>query len=97
MPFLLDLLVMEQIPNQTCSETIPRKLSVVYKKQKFLMRRSCCTSLVFAEICIFSQNSLPADDFRTINETRYTCLINDETIDVWRQKLLEKNSSNSVK
>ncbi|OXB72100.1 UNVERIFIED_CONTAM: hypothetical protein H355_012400 [Colinus virginianus] len=48
-------------------------------------------------LCSEYENSLPADDFRTINETRYTCLINDETIDVWRQKLLEKNSSNSVK
>ncbi|KAJ7397165.1 hypothetical protein BTVI_137957 [Pitangus sulphuratus] len=48
-------------------------------------------------LCSKYENSLPADDFRTINETRYTCLINDETIDVWRQKLLEKNSSNSVK
>ncbi|XP_068869134.1 probable E3 ubiquitin-protein ligase HERC3 isoform X3 [Aphelocoma coerulescens] len=47
-------------------------------------------------LCSKYENSLPADDFRTINETRYTCLINDETIDVWRQKLLEKNSSNSV-
>uniref|UniRef100_A0A8B9NSE5 HECT-type E3 ubiquitin transferase n=1 Tax=Apteryx owenii TaxID=8824 RepID=A0A8B9NSE5_APTOW len=47
-------------------------------------------------LCSKYENSLPADDFRTINETRYTCLINDETLDVWRQKLLEKNSSNSV-
>ncbi|XP_025053063.1 probable E3 ubiquitin-protein ligase HERC3 isoform X4 [Alligator sinensis] len=45
---------------------------------------------------VLTKNSLPADDFRTINESHYTCLINDETIDVWRQNILEKNSSISV-
>lgn len=49
------------------------------------------------EICTFLQNSLPADDFRTINHSDHTCLINDNTIDMWRQKLSERNNSNSVK
>ncbi|XP_038255642.1 probable E3 ubiquitin-protein ligase HERC3 isoform X1 [Dermochelys coriacea] len=47
-------------------------------------------------LCSKSENSLPADDFRTINQLCYTCLINDETIAVWKQKLLEQNNSNSV-
>ncbi|KAL7982104.1 hypothetical protein Chor_001161 [Crotalus horridus] len=48
------------------------------------------------EICAFLQNSLPADDFRTVNQSDHTCLINDNTIDMWRQKLCERNNSNSV-
>ncbi|XP_074849715.1 putative E3 ubiquitin-protein ligase HERC3 isoform X8 [Carettochelys insculpta] len=47
-------------------------------------------------LCSNYENSLPADDFRTINPLHYTCLINDETIDIWKQKLLERNNSNSV-
>lgn len=45
----------------------------------------------------YLQNSLPADDFRVINRGSYTCSINDNTIDVWRQKLSERNNPNSVK
>ncbi|XP_026528408.1 probable E3 ubiquitin-protein ligase HERC3 [Notechis scutatus] len=48
-------------------------------------------------ICSEKENSLPADDFRTINHSNHTCLINDNTIDMWRQKLSERNNSNSVK
>ncbi|XP_070805290.1 probable E3 ubiquitin-protein ligase HERC3 [Pituophis catenifer annectens] len=47
-------------------------------------------------ICSGKENSLPADDFRTINHSDHTCLINDNTIDMWRQKLSERNNSNSV-
>ncbi|ETE65760.1 putative E3 ubiquitin-protein ligase HERC3, partial [Ophiophagus hannah] len=47
-------------------------------------------------ICSEKENSLPADDFRTINHSDHTCLINDNTIDMWRQKLSERNNSNSV-
>ncbi|KAM3831576.1 putative E3 ubiquitin-protein ligase HERC3 isoform 2-T3 [Vipera latastei] len=47
-------------------------------------------------ICSKKENSLPADDFRTINQSDHTCLINDKTIDMWRQKLCERNNSNSV-
>uniref|UniRef100_A0A670YWZ5 HECT and RLD domain containing E3 ubiquitin protein ligase 3 n=1 Tax=Pseudonaja textilis TaxID=8673 RepID=A0A670YWZ5_PSETE len=47
-------------------------------------------------ICSEKENSLPADDFRTINHSNHTCLINDNTIDMWRQKLSERNNSNSV-
>lgn len=43
------------------------------------------------------QNSVPADDFRAINQSDYTCSINDETIDVWRYKLSERSNPNSVK
>uniref|UniRef100_A0A0K8RUC2 Putative E3 ubiquitin-protein ligase HERC3 n=1 Tax=Crotalus horridus TaxID=35024 RepID=A0A0K8RUC2_CROHD len=47
-------------------------------------------------ICSEKENSLPADDFRTVNQSDHTCLINDNTIDMWRQKLCERNNSNSV-
>ncbi|XP_075785691.1 putative E3 ubiquitin-protein ligase HERC3 isoform X5 [Pelodiscus sinensis] len=47
-------------------------------------------------LCSKYENSLPADDFRTINPLHYTWLINDETIDIWKQKLLEQNNSNSI-
>ncbi|XP_070614113.1 probable E3 ubiquitin-protein ligase HERC3 isoform X1 [Erythrolamprus reginae] len=47
-------------------------------------------------ICSGKENSLPADDFRSVNHNDHTCLINDNTIDIWRQKLSEKNNSNSM-
>ncbi|KAB0345196.1 hypothetical protein FD754_022122, partial [Muntiacus muntjak] len=43
-----------------------------------------------------SDNSSPAVDFRTMNQAHYTSLINDETIAVWRQKLSEHSSANTI-
>ncbi|KAM4807528.1 putative E3 ubiquitin-protein ligase HERC3 [Rhinophrynus dorsalis] len=38
----------------------------------------------------------PADDFRSCSHSNYTSLINVETIDVWRQKVLENCNSNTM-
>lgn len=48
------------------------------------------------EFSFYLQNSLPADDFR-VNESNFTCSINDNMIDIWREKLSEKDNPNSVK
>ncbi|XP_054845554.1 probable E3 ubiquitin-protein ligase HERC3 isoform X1 [Eublepharis macularius] len=47
-------------------------------------------------LCSESKNSVPADDFRAVNQSDYTCSINDEMIDMWRHKLSEKSNPNSV-
>nr|KAF6431655.1 hypothetical protein HJG63_008161 [Rousettus aegyptiacus] len=47
-------------------------------------------------LCSKYENSSPAVDFRTVNQAHYTSLINDETIAVWRQKLSEHSSANTV-
>lgn len=67
------------------------------------VNKSCSEALpiplgeIRVETYLLFQNSQPADDFRAINQSDYTCLINDDTIDMWRQKLSEKNNPNSVK
>ncbi|KAM4834292.1 putative E3 ubiquitin-protein ligase HERC3 isoform 4-T4 [Thomomys bottae] len=47
-------------------------------------------------LCSKYESSSPAVDFRTMNQAHYTSLINDETIAVWRQKLLEHNNANTI-
>uniref|UniRef100_A0A8C5KTS3 Hect domain and RLD 3 n=1 Tax=Jaculus jaculus TaxID=51337 RepID=A0A8C5KTS3_JACJA len=47
-------------------------------------------------LCSKYENSSPAVDFRTVNQAQYTSLINDETLAVWRQKLSEHNSANTI-
>ncbi|XP_057620620.1 probable E3 ubiquitin-protein ligase HERC3 isoform X1 [Chionomys nivalis] len=47
-------------------------------------------------LCSTFENSSPAVDFRTVNQTHYTNLINDETIALWRQKLSEHNNANTI-
>nr|XP_021505907.1 probable E3 ubiquitin-protein ligase HERC3 isoform X4 [Meriones unguiculatus] len=47
-------------------------------------------------LCSTYENSSPAVDFRTVNQSHYTNLINDETIAVWRQKLSEHNNANTI-
>ncbi|XP_065763312.1 probable E3 ubiquitin-protein ligase HERC3 [Muntiacus reevesi] len=47
-------------------------------------------------LCSKYENSSPAVDFRTMNQAHYTSLINDETIAVWRQKLSEHSSANTI-
>ncbi|XP_073897447.1 probable E3 ubiquitin-protein ligase HERC3 isoform X3 [Castor canadensis] len=47
-------------------------------------------------LCSKYENSSPAVDFRTMNQAHYTSLINDETIAVWRKKLLEHNNANTI-
>uniref|UniRef100_A0A8C2QFS7 Hect domain and RLD 3 n=1 Tax=Cricetulus griseus TaxID=10029 RepID=A0A8C2QFS7_CRIGR len=48
-------------------------------------------------LCSTYENSSPAVDFRTVNQTHYTHLINDETLAIWRQKLSEHNNANTMK
>ncbi|KAM8940138.1 putative E3 ubiquitin-protein ligase HERC3 [Pelodytes ibericus] len=47
-------------------------------------------------LCSKLESSRPADDFRFLNKRNYTSLINDETIDVWRQKILDNSNSNTI-
>ncbi|XP_053559395.1 probable E3 ubiquitin-protein ligase HERC3 [Bombina bombina] len=47
-------------------------------------------------LCSKLESSQPAEDFRLCNNKNYTSLINDETIDVWRQKVLDNCNSNSI-
>ncbi|XP_029453752.1 probable E3 ubiquitin-protein ligase HERC3 isoform X2 [Rhinatrema bivittatum] len=47
-------------------------------------------------LCTKYENSIPADDFRSINQANYTNVINDETMDMWRCKVLEHNHANSI-
>ncbi|KAB0389562.1 hypothetical protein E2I00_013579, partial [Balaenoptera physalus] len=47
-------------------------------------------------LCSKYENSSPAADFRMMNQAHHTSLINDETIAVWRQKLSEHNSANTI-
>ncbi|MEE6461872.1 hypothetical protein FKM82_001435 [Ascaphus truei] len=47
-------------------------------------------------LCSQFENSQPADDFRSCTHGNYTSRINDETIDVWRQKVLDNSGSNTI-
>ncbi|XP_068089297.1 probable E3 ubiquitin-protein ligase HERC3 [Hyperolius riggenbachi] len=47
-------------------------------------------------LCSHSENPEPAEDFRTCQKVNYTCRINDETIDQWRQKVMDNSNSNSM-
>ncbi|XP_071973647.1 probable E3 ubiquitin-protein ligase HERC3 isoform X2 [Engystomops pustulosus] len=44
-------------------------------------------------ICSKSDRPEPADDFRFCKNRNYTSLINDETIDLWRQKVIDNSNS----
>ncbi|XP_063773192.1 probable E3 ubiquitin-protein ligase HERC3 isoform X2 [Pseudophryne corroboree] len=47
-------------------------------------------------LCSKPENPIATDDFRSCRNTSYTSLINNETIDVWRQKLLDNSNSNTI-
>ncbi|XP_014392341.1 PREDICTED: probable E3 ubiquitin-protein ligase HERC3 isoform X1 [Myotis brandtii] len=47
-------------------------------------------------LCSKYENSSPAVDFRIMNQAHYTSLINDETIEAWKQKLSEHNNANTI-
>uniref|UniRef100_A0A8C5MLC3 HECT and RLD domain containing E3 ubiquitin protein ligase 3 n=1 Tax=Leptobrachium leishanense TaxID=445787 RepID=A0A8C5MLC3_9ANUR len=47
-------------------------------------------------VCSEPWGSHPAADFRSGTDSNHTSLINVETIDTWRQKVLEHSNSNSI-
>ncbi|KAE8630834.1 hypothetical protein XENTR_v10000981 [Xenopus tropicalis] len=47
-------------------------------------------------LCSKLESSQPADDFRFCSQRNHTSVINEETIDVWRQKVLENSNTNSM-
>lgn len=47
-------------------------------------------------LCARYGNPMPADDFRSINHSSYSNVINDETIDIWRRKVADYSGSNSI-
>ncbi|XP_069834418.1 probable E3 ubiquitin-protein ligase HERC3 isoform X3 [Dendropsophus ebraccatus] len=48
-------------------------------------------------ICSKPESPEPADDFRLCQNGNYTSLINNETIDGWRQKVIDNSNSNTIK
>ncbi|KAM4709462.1 putative E3 ubiquitin-protein ligase HERC3 isoform 2-T2 [Discoglossus pictus] len=61
-----------------------------------IIKRIFCGGNQTFLLCSALESSEPADDFRTCSTTSYTSLINDETIDVWRQKVLDNSNSNTI-
>lgn len=47
-------------------------------------------------LCSKPEKPEPADDFRSCQNKTYTSCINDETIDDWRQKVIENSNSNTM-
>ncbi|XP_066430143.1 probable E3 ubiquitin-protein ligase HERC3 isoform X2 [Eleutherodactylus coqui] len=47
-------------------------------------------------ICSKPESPEPADDFRSCKKQNYTSLINNDTIDSWRQKVIDNSNSNTI-
>ncbi|XP_056423740.1 probable E3 ubiquitin-protein ligase HERC3 isoform X3 [Hyla sarda] len=47
-------------------------------------------------ICSKPESPEPADDFRVCQNSNYASVINNETIDEWRQKVIDNSNSNTI-